>query len=109
MTPMPLRPWMLLALSMLLTSCALPQRARMEPVDTGPVSAASLGLECSKLRSDIASARYRQRNLPPGSSNPVIAEAAEAREDQRIEALRARYGSLGCALIAPAESSGTDQ
>ena len=99
--------WMGAFAALALAGCALPQRVRPVPVDSGPVSAASLGRVCSDLRSDIGSARYRQRNLPSGSNNAVIAEAAEAREDQRIEALRERYASLGCALVAPAETPDT--
>jgi hypothetical protein len=103
------RPWIVVLAALALAGCSLPQRVRPAPVDSGPVSAASLGRVCSDLRSDIGSARYRQRNLPSGSNNAVIAEAAEAREDQRIEALRQRYESLGCALVAPAETPGTER
>jgi hypothetical protein len=106
---MPARPWIQSIAALLLTGCTLPQRARVAPVDTGPVSAAELGRECSNLRADIGSARYRQRNLPPASSNPAIAGSAEARADQRIEALRARYQSLGCALLAPDATAPADR
>jgi hypothetical protein len=94
----------LLLAAAVVCGCVMPQHDRASPPElTQPVSTASLGQECSALRADIASARYRQRTLPPTSNTPVIADAANAKVEQRIEAMRQRYESLGCAKVPPAD------
>jgi hypothetical protein len=85
--------------------CVMPPWARQSPAPSPPVGAASLSQECSNLRADIASARYRQRTAPATSNAPVIADAANAKAEQGIDALRQRYESLGCAKTAPADTS----
>jgi hypothetical protein len=84
--------------------CALPGRNRQPaPGVTEAAQSPSLGQECSSLRADIASARYKQQTLPPTSTSPIIADAATAKTDQRIDAMRQRYDSLECSKIAPAK------
>jgi hypothetical protein len=92
--------WIFLVTAAVLCGCVMPQRARKVPALTQPVSVASLSQECSDLRADIASARYRQRTEPATSKAAVIAEAANAKAEQVIEALRQRYESMGCAKAA---------
>jgi hypothetical protein len=96
---------MLLVTTAILGGCVMPQLAHQSPAPAPPVSAGSLSQECSNLRADIASARYRQRTAPATSNAPVIADAATAKAEQGIDALRQRYESLGCAKTAPANTS----
>lgn len=96
---------LLLAIAVtLMASCTF---ALLKPAPTAapPADAADLNRECSSLRADIASGQHQQRNAPPTSSSPVIAEAAGAKADQKIEALKERYTSLGCAVTAPEPSA----
>jgi hypothetical protein len=88
------------------------------PIEDKPASAADINRECNNLRADIASGRYKQRNTPVATSAPnagptttptvapIIAEAAAAKEDQKIDLLQQRYDSLGCALTAPDPAAG---
>jgi hypothetical protein len=85
--------WILLV-AIVISGCAMLQRARQPPAGAG---ASALSQECSNLRADIDSARYRQRSQPATSNAPVIADAANAKADQGIDVLQLRYESLGCA------------
>jgi hypothetical protein len=102
----------------LMAACTFQLFKPAAPAETRPVSAAEMSKECSSLRADIASARYKQRSSSPatGAPNaapttaptvaPMIAEAAAAKEDQKIDDMQQRYDSLGCALTAPEPAAG---
>ena len=73
-----------------------------ETTDT-PVSDPALHeRECSSLRADIGSSRYNQRNAPPTTTSPVLAEANEARAQKKIDDLQKRYDEKGC--VGPANA-----
>ena len=95
----------LVAAAALMASCSFVLFKPTTPAAAAPADAADLNRECSSLRADIASGQHQQRNAPPTSSSPVIAEAAGAKADQKIEALKERYTSLGCAVTAPEPSA----
>jgi hypothetical protein len=57
--------------------------------------------QCSGLRADIASSRYNQRNAPPTTSVPIIAEANDAKAQKKIDDLQKRYDDMGC--VGPAQ------
>jgi hypothetical protein len=97
--------WILLITPAVMAGCVMSQRAHEAPAPTSPVSAAARSQECSNLRADIASARYRQRSQPPTSNAPVIADAANAKTEQGIDAMSQRYESLGCAKATVADTS----
>jgi hypothetical protein len=96
---------LLLVAAALMASCTFELFKPPAPAAAPPADAADLNRECSSLRADIASGQHQQRNAPPTSSSPVIAEAAGAKADQKIEALKERYTSLGCAVTAPEPSA----
>lgn len=76
----------------LLSACATAPPAG----DTPAATDADMAAQCEQLRIEINRGEVARREAANSSAFPVIAEAAEAREDQKVEQVRQRYAALGC-------------
>ncbi len=81
----------------LLSACATTPPASDNA--TAPVSDANVAKQCEQLRIEINRGEVARRQAANSSAFPVIAEAAEARQEQSVELARQRYEALGCATV----------
>ncbi len=80
-----------------LAICSLSACATAPPASDKPaVTDADMAAQCEQLRIEINRGEVARREAASSSAFPVIAEAAEAREDQKVEQVRQRYAALGC-------------
>jgi hypothetical protein len=89
--------------TLVLAACAmLPWHARQDaegpatavkPVADTPEARAKY---CHDLKAEIAWYEKQRRSVPPLTSSPEIAAAAEGKNDNKIDILRQRYEAEGC-------------
>jgi hypothetical protein len=93
---------------LLLAACSeLPVlRSRADANISAPANSNDpLAAQCQQLRDQIRANQESQREAPTISTSPQIVAAAQGKADQRIEQLRERLDTLGCADQDSHESS----